>query len=53
MIFCARFIEDQAIAYDREGFLGVKLPTQDFPKPPPVANNPSTDGSPDDASDRA
>jgi hypothetical protein len=43
-----RLITDQAIAYDRDSFLGVKLPTQDFPKPPGVASTPPTGGSPDE-----
>ena len=44
----ARLMLDQAIAYDRESFLGVRLPTQDFPKSPPAASSHSTDATPDD-----
>jgi hypothetical protein len=43
----ARLILDQAIVYDRDAFLGVKLPGHDFPKGP-AANSPSAPETPDE-----
>jgi hypothetical protein len=38
-----RLIMDQAIAYDRDDFLGVKLPSQDFPAPRGPKSGPPDD----------
>lgn len=41
-------MQQQAVTYDRDDFLAIKLPTQEFPaptpKPPRAADSPSTDG---------